>query len=104
MSWILRAAAALLIVAASGIAVSASDRVAIYGRVDRVVLEPSAEAPDTIQIFGVFSVAIPRDMNDYQQRHRCPPEPPRHDDEYDAVTRRIAEAERARWAAPEAAT
>jgi len=66
MSRILQAAAALLIVAAGGIAVSASDRVAIYARIDRVVLEPSAEAPDTIQIFGVFSVAIPRDMNDYQ--------------------------------------
>jgi hypothetical protein len=66
MSRILHAAAALLIVAIGDIAVSASDRVAIYARIDRVVLAPSAEAPDTIQVFGVFSVAVPRDMNDYQ--------------------------------------
>jgi hypothetical protein len=37
MSRILGAAAALLIVAAGSIAVSASDRVAIYGRIDRIV-------------------------------------------------------------------
>jgi hypothetical protein len=44
----------------------ASDRVAVYARVDKVVLEPSPEAPNTIQIWGVFSVAKPNDVNDYE--------------------------------------
>jgi hypothetical protein len=44
----------------------ASDRVAVYARVDRVVLTPNAEKPQTIQIFGVFSLAVPNKGNDYQ--------------------------------------
>ena len=43
----------------------ASDRVAVYAKVDRVVLEPSADAPETIQIWGVFSLAQPNNANDY---------------------------------------
>src|SRR5262245_52035356 len=45
---------------------SASDRVAVYGKIDRVVLEPRPEAPETIQIWGVFSVAVRNNPNDYQ--------------------------------------
>jgi hypothetical protein len=48
----------------------ASDRVSVYAKVDRVVLAPSAEAPDTIQIFGVFSVAQPNNPNDYRPAAR----------------------------------
>ena len=43
----------------------ASDRNAVYARVDRVVLEPRENAPDRIQIWGVFSMAKPNDPNDY---------------------------------------
>ena len=45
---------------------SASDRVAVYGKIDRVVLEPRPEVPETIQIWGVFSIAIRNNANDYQ--------------------------------------
>jgi hypothetical protein len=55
----------LLLTAATG-ALRASDRVAVYGKVDRVVFEPVAEAPDTVQIWGVFSVAQRNNPNDYQ--------------------------------------
>ena len=44
----------------------ASDPIAVYARGDRVVLRPSAEAPQTIQIFGVFSLATPNDRNAYE--------------------------------------
>ena len=57
---------ACLIVA--GVAISAlhaSDRVAVYGRVDRVVMAPDDRAPRTIQVFGVFSLAKPDNPNDY---------------------------------------
>jgi len=45
--------------------VSASDPTAVYTRVDKVVLEPNAEAPQTIQIWGAFAMAKPGDRNDY---------------------------------------
>lgn len=48
----------------------ASDRVAVYAKVDRVLLQPSADAPDTIQIFGVFSVAERNNPNDYRPAAR----------------------------------
>jgi len=56
------ALAALAVCAAT---VLASDPVAVYSRVDRVVLEPNAAAPETIQIWGVFAMAKPEDRNDY---------------------------------------
>jgi hypothetical protein len=37
---------------------------------DRVVLQPNADAPDTIQIFGIFSIAVPNDPNDYRPAAR----------------------------------
>lgn len=43
----------------------ASDPTAVYARVDKVVLEPMADSPQTIQIWGVFSMAKPEDRNDY---------------------------------------
>jgi hypothetical protein len=48
----------------------ASNPVAVYARIDRVVLAPDAKTPDTIQIFGVFSVAVPANGNDYQPAAR----------------------------------
>jgi hypothetical protein len=43
----------------------ASDRMALYSRVDKVVLEPTAESPRAIQIWGIFSLARPDDPNEY---------------------------------------
>jgi hypothetical protein len=54
----------------SGAVASASDRVAVYTRIDRVVLEPTADAPERIQIWGVFSVAQPNNPNDYRPAAR----------------------------------
>lgn len=59
-----------LLVLAAGVAARASDRVAVYAKVDRVVLEPSADAPDTIQVWGVFSLAQPNNPNDYRPAAR----------------------------------
>jgi hypothetical protein len=61
---------ALSVVAAGSVATRASDRVAVYGKVDRVVLEPNADAPTAIQVWGVFSIAQARDRNDYQPAAR----------------------------------
>jgi hypothetical protein len=55
-----------LVIGGAAATLHASDRVAVYARVDRVVLVPDAQAPQTIQIFGVFSVAVPTNGNDYQ--------------------------------------
>jgi hypothetical protein len=55
-----------LIVLAAGFALAqASDRVAVYARVDKAALEPNTESPETIQVWGVFSMAKPNDRNDY---------------------------------------
>ena len=57
-------AAALLVIAAAA-APSASDPVGIYAKIDRVTLEPDERAPAAIQVWGVFSMAKPKDRNDY---------------------------------------
>jgi len=44
----------------------ASDFTGVYARIDKIVLEPNAEAPDRIQIWGVFSIATVNNPNDYQ--------------------------------------
>jgi hypothetical protein len=43
----------------------ASDPTAVYARVDKVVLEPNADSPRAIQVWGVFALAKPDDRNDY---------------------------------------
>ena len=45
--------------------VHASDPIAVYARVDKVVLEPTPGAPQAIQVWGVFAIAKPDDRNDY---------------------------------------
>jgi len=62
--------ACLLAATAIVAVVRASDRVAVYAKVDRVVLEPNVEAPETVQIWGVFAVAQPNNPNDYQPAGR----------------------------------
>jgi hypothetical protein len=55
---------ALLVLGLCAIPVHASDPMALYTRVDRVVLEPNSGTPQTIQIWGVFALARPGG-NDY---------------------------------------
>lgn len=43
----------------------ASDPIGIYALVDRVVLEPDADAPARIQVWGAFVQAVPRDPDAY---------------------------------------
>jgi hypothetical protein len=59
-----------LVAAAAGSALYASDPVAVYARIDRVVMTPAEGTPNTIQVFGVFSVARPNDPNFYQDPAR----------------------------------
>jgi hypothetical protein len=54
-----------LALAAAAALAFASDPVAVYARIDRVVLEPDAGAPQAIQIWGAFSLANPENGRDY---------------------------------------
>ena len=54
-----------LAVWAAAAAISASDPTAVYARIDKVVLEPTADAPQRAQVWGVFAMAKPNDRNDY---------------------------------------
>jgi hypothetical protein len=60
----------ILVVAAAGSALYASDPIAVYARIDRVVMTPAEGTPNTVQIFGVFSLAEPNDRNTYQAPRR----------------------------------
>lgn len=48
----------------------ASDWNGIYARVDKVVFEPSAAAPERIQIWGVFALATRSNLNTYEPARR----------------------------------
>jgi hypothetical protein len=52
--------------AIAGTVLQASDRTGIYARVDKVVMEPNEQAPQRIQVWGVFALAEPKDPNDYR--------------------------------------
>ena len=62
--------AALAVCVASAVAPRASDRMAVYAKVDKVILEPSTGEPAAIQVWGVFSVAQAGNPNDYQPAAR----------------------------------
>ena len=47
-----------------------SDWTGIYARVDKVVLEPNATAPERIQIWGAFALATKADRNSYEPAKR----------------------------------
>jgi hypothetical protein len=47
-----------------------SDWIGVYARIDKVVLEPNATAPERIQIWGAFAVASKEDRNSYQSAQR----------------------------------
>jgi hypothetical protein len=59
-------AAALLGATASS--ARASDPIGIYGFVDRVVIEPNDAAPERIQVWGGFALAVPRSKSSYEYR------------------------------------
>ena len=63
-------AAAVLIGTAAVALPSASDRIGVYAKIDRVVFEPNATAPETAQIWGVFSIAERNNPNDYRPAAR----------------------------------
>ena len=44
----------------------ASDRTGCYAIVDKVVLEPSEQNPERIQIWGTFAMPAPNDVNLYE--------------------------------------
>jgi hypothetical protein len=48
----------------------ASDRVGIYGIVDKVVFEPNADNPERVQIWGAFSIATRNDRDAYDPVQR----------------------------------
>ena len=54
-----------LLIAASATLAYASDPTAVFARVDKVVLEPNTNSPETIQIWGVFSIADPEKPSGY---------------------------------------
>ncbi len=51
--------------ATAGLAV-ASDRIAVYAIVDKVVLEPGPDAPERVQVWGVFALAEKDSRGAYQ--------------------------------------
>jgi len=53
----------LLAVAPCAPAMQSSDWVGAYGVIDKVVFEPSADAPERIQIWGAFTIADPKMAN-----------------------------------------
>src|SRR5438093_12460038 len=65
MSTIKLLARTLLVVVAGVSLAHASDPTGVYARVEKVVLEPNSDSPETIQVWGVFSMAKPNDRNDY---------------------------------------
>ena len=51
---------------AAAVSVRASDPVGVYCVIDKVVLEPNESEPTTAQIWGAFSIAVPRSSNGTQ--------------------------------------
>ena len=56
----MKLAAAILLAALSAGTARASGYVGVYALIDKVVMEPNAENPERIQIYGVFSIAKDR--------------------------------------------
>ena len=57
---------ASLIIGGAAVALRASDPVGAYTIVDKVVRQPNSTEPTSVQIFGVFSFAVPREANAQQ--------------------------------------
>jgi hypothetical protein len=56
----------LLVGLAALTTVQGSDFTGVYARVDKVVLEPGSEAPERVQVWGVFSLAKASDRTSYE--------------------------------------
>jgi hypothetical protein len=56
----------LMIVLGASFPARASDPVGVYALVEKVVLEPNEQAPERIQIWGVFALAQGQHGNEYQ--------------------------------------
>ncbi|HEY3130982.1 MAG TPA: hypothetical protein VGL91_16125 [Acidobacteriota bacterium] len=63
-------AGSVLAIALSLSIVHASDAVGVYALIDKVVMEPNSEAPERIQIWGVFALAKKNNANDYEEPAR----------------------------------
>lgn len=87
------ALAGLAILAAGTL--SASDRIGVYALIDKVVVEPNSEAPEWVQIWGTFAVAV-REQPGGAQRFEY--EPPRRGYLYFTVPREGSELARREWA------
>ena len=49
----------------AGVSVRASDPIAVFAKIDKVVFEPNDSSPERIQIWGAFCVADPKDRDTY---------------------------------------
>jgi hypothetical protein len=47
-----------------------SDWTGVYARIDKVVFEPNATAPERIQVWGAFALASKQDRNSYDPAER----------------------------------
>jgi hypothetical protein len=68
-SWIFAKVRTLLVAAAFVVGATtamASDPICVFALVDKVVLEPNETAPERIQIWGAFAVAVRSDRDAYQ--------------------------------------
>jgi hypothetical protein len=65
----IRAALAIIVVAGA-VGLHASDRTGVYGVIDKVVFEPSAEKPERVQLWGAFAVASRNDNDAYDEVRR----------------------------------
>ena len=61
----IRLALAIALVAAAT-SLNASDRVGVYGVIEKVVFEPNAENPERVQLWGAFAIATRTDRNYYE--------------------------------------
>src|SRR5438552_1578879 len=62
---VIRVSAAAALALATGIVAHASGPIAVYAKVDRVVMEPNEQAPERIQVWGVFAIAGKSNPNDF---------------------------------------
>ncbi len=62
--------AGLVVLLGLSVAACASDMTGVYALIDKVVLEPNADHPDQIQIWGVFAIAKTDNNNTYESPQR----------------------------------
>lgn len=65
-----RRAAVAALIAGLGSMVAASDRTGVYAKIDKVVFEPASGPPQTVQVWGIFSLAEPTNRDEYRPAAR----------------------------------